>query len=290
MIDAAGAARSMTDGRLRKRLRIAHNWRDQTLARREYLATAIALFVAISPSAAQHPDSAVTTIHNVYLSISRADTVALRALLSGDLRWVLLSSGAVATKQQLLSAASHPIPGIRLEYQMDSVRTWQRGDVSTVDYALTTRRTFRAYQTVFTSRASDTFIREKGRWQLFRHTQTWLVHPPETMSLDSLQLAQFVGRYDRGNGYIDDVHFKEGYLVAQSTYEALMGSPGAHLYPVSRNTFSPERSAPMIAFERDEGGWVTGYVQQQPDGTIARAPRLANTKTLDTRPAPTTPR
>ena len=86
-----------------------------------------------------------------------------------------------------------------------------------------------------------------------------------------MQLAPFVGRYDRGKGYIDDVHFKDGYLVAQSTYEALMGSTGAHLYPVSRNTFSPERSAPMIVFERDERGRVIGYVQQQPDGTIVRA-------------------
>ena len=214
----------------------------------------------------------------------------MRTLLAADLSWVLVSSGAVVTKQQLLSAASHPIPDVRLGYQMDSVRTWERGGVSTVDYVLTTRRAFRAYQTVFTSRASDTFIREKRHWQLLRHTQTWLVHSPETTSLDSLELAPFVGRYDRGNGYIDDVHFKDGYLVAQSTYEALMGSPGAHLYPVSRNTFSPERSAPMIVFERDERGRVTGYVQQQPDGAIARAPRLANTKTLDTRPAPTTTR
>jgi hypothetical protein len=62
--------------------------------------------------------------------------------------------------------------------------------------------------------------------------------------------------------------------VAQSTYEALIGAAGAHLFPVSRDTFSPERFAPMIVFERDERGRVTGYVQQQPDGTIVRAPRL----------------
>lgn len=242
--------------------------------RRENLVAAVALIIAASSSDAQKSDSAVATIRGVYSSISNADTVALRSLLAGDLRWVLVSSGDVATRQQLLRAASHPIPDIRLEYQMDSVRTWERGDVSTVDYVLTTRRTFRDYHTVLISRSSDTFIREDGRWQLLRHTQAWLVHAPDTTSLDSLQLAPFVGRYDRGNGYIDDVHFRDGYLVAQSTYEALMGSPGAHLYPVSRNTFSPERSAPVIVFERDEKGRVTGYVQQQPDGTIARAPRL----------------
>jgi hypothetical protein len=241
---------------------------------RKYLPVAIALLVATSTATAQKPGAAVSAARGVYSSISRADTVALRALLSVDLRWVFGSSGDVATKQQLLRAASRPIPDIRLEYQMDSVETWERGGTATVDYRLTTTRTFREYRTVFTSRASDTFIRDDGRWQLLRHTQTWLVHAPDTMSLDSLEIAPFAGRYDRGNGYIDDVHFHNGYLVAQSTYEALMGSPGAHLYPVSQNTFSPERSAPMIVFERDARGRVTGYVQQQPDGTIARAPRL----------------
>jgi len=238
------------------------------------LATAIGLLVATSPAAAQGPGSAVTVAREVYATISSADTVALRELLSTELRWVLGSSGAVATKQQLLSAASRPIPDVRLEYQLDSVEALERGGVATVDYLLTNRRTFREYQTVFTSRASDTFTHESGRWRLIRHTQTWVVHPPDTTSMDSLQLAAFVGRYDRGHGYIDDVHFQNGHLVAQSTYEALIGAPGAHLYPVSQNTFSPERSAPMIVFERDERGRVTGYVQQQPDGPIARAPRL----------------
>jgi hypothetical protein len=244
------------------------------LKRREYLATAIALLVASFPAVAQHSGSAVTAATEVYATIARADTVALRALLSAELRWVLGSSGAVATKQQLLRAASRPIPDVRLEYQLDSVETWEQGGVATVDYVLTNRRTFREYQTVLISRASDTFTRENGRWQLRRHTGTWVVHPPDTTSLDSLQLAAFVGRYDRGHAYIDDVHFQDDHLVAQSSYEALVGAPGAHLYPVSQDTFSPERSAPMIVFERDGQGRVTGYVQQQPDGTIARAPRL----------------
>ena len=244
------------------------------MKRRDYLATAIALLVAASPAAAQRSGAAVTAAREVYATISRADTVSLRALLSAELRWVLGSSGTVATKQQLLRAASRPIPDVRLEYQLDSVETWELGGVATVDYVLTNRRTFRDYQTIFTSRASDTFTRENGRWQLRHHTQTWVVHQPDTTSLDSLHLAAFVGRYDRGHEYIDDVHFQDGHLVAQSTYEALVGAPGAHLYPVSQNTFSPERSAPMIVFERDGRGQVTGYVQQQPDGTIARALRL----------------
>jgi len=147
-------------------------------------------------------------------------------------------------------------------------------DVATAEYRLTNRRTFREYQNVFVSRASDVFVLRRGRWELVRHTQTWVLRAPATIAVDSAALAPFVGLYQRGAGYVDDVHFRDGHLVAQSTYEALVGAPGAHLLPVSGDTFSPEGTAPMIVFERDAQGRVTGYVQQAPDGTIARARRL----------------
>jgi hypothetical protein len=245
------------------------------LKRKAYLLVIASLLSTTASASAQSTDSAAAATRAIYAAISRSDTLALRRLLSPDMRWISANSGAVATKRQLLSAASRPIPEVKLEYQLDSLAAWKRGAVAGVDYVLTNRRTFRAYQTVFVSRASDTYVSEKGRWQLLRHLQSWIIRSPDTRTLDSLHLAAFVGRYDRGHGYIDDVHFHEGHLVAQSTYEALVGAPGAHLFPVSVDTFSPEQSAPMIVFERDEKGWVIGYVQQQPDGIIARARRLA---------------
>ena len=145
------------------------------MRREVYWATAIGLLAATPPAAAQHPGSAGTTAREIYATIVRADTVALRALLSPRLRWVFGSSGAVATKRQLMRAASRPIPDVLLEYQLDSVETWERSGVAIVDYVLTNRRTFRAYQTIFTSRVSDTFIRDHGRWRLLRHAQTWVV-------------------------------------------------------------------------------------------------------------------
>lgn len=241
---------------------------------RACVVVAACVIAATSAAAAQGTTGPAAATQALYTAIARSDTVTLRALLADDLRWVSANSGAIVTKQQLLKAASRPIPELRLDYRIDSIMTRERGAVAGVDYVLTNSRTFRQYQTVFVARASDTFARENGSWRLLRHVQTWIVHSPDTTTLDSLRLAAFVGRYDRGHGYVDDVHFLDGHLVAQSTYEALMGAPGAHLYPVSANTFSPERIAPMIVFERDERGRVTGYVQQQPDGTIARAPRL----------------
>lgn len=86
--------------------------------------------------------------------------------------------------------------------------------------------------------------------------------------------AAFVGHYDKGDSFVDDVHFHNGRLIAQSTVEKLIGLPGATLRRVSEDTFSPDGIAPMIVFERDATGRVVGCVQQAPDGSIARAPRV----------------
>lgn len=242
-----------------------------------HLLLCLATVVLGAAARAQQPaprDTNQVPTSEIYTAIAHADTAVLQPLLGNDLRWVIRTSGGVAGKAQLLAAAAHALPFVSLRYEIDSLRTWQHRDVATAEYRLTDRRTFRGYQNVFVCRATDVFLRRRGRWELVRHTQTWIVQPPDTTAADSAALAPFVGRYDRGTGFIDDVHFIDGHLVAQSTLEALLGEPGAHLLPVSANTFSPEGVAPMIVFERDTQGHVIGYVQQQPDGAIIQARRL----------------
>jgi hypothetical protein len=215
----------------------------------------------------------------IFAAIASGDTALLHARVADGLRWVSGTSGGVIGKDRLLAAAARTSSTVSLSYRVDSLQTWQHGDIATAEYRLTDRRTFREYMPTFISRASDVYVRrgvgsEPRRWELMRHTQTWIVRAPDTTSMDVLALRDFVGRYDRGAGYIDDVHLVNGYLVAPSTLETLLGAPGAHLWPVSSSTFSPEGSAPMIVFERDGSGRVTGYVQQAPDGPITRARRL----------------
>ena len=207
-------------------------------------------------------------------AIARADTAALGGFLSDSLRWFSPTSGAVYNKPQLLGAAARLPVAIKLRYAVDSVRVWHSGTVATAEYRLTDSRTFAAHTNALTSRGVDVFALEGGAWRLRQHVQTWLPRSPATIAADTAALRAFVGRYDRGDGFIDDVHLAGSVLMATSSAEKAMGAPGAHLLPISDDAFSPEGSAPLIVFERDATGRVTGYVQQQPDGFVARARRL----------------
>jgi Domain of unknown function (DUF4440) len=213
-------------------------------------------------------------VRATFEAIAHADTMALSGLLSDSLRWISPTSGAVLRKSQLLGAAARMPATISIRYMVDSIRLWRSGSTATAEYRLSDSRTFAAQTNTFTSRGLDLFHLEEGTWRLRQHTQTWVPRPPATISVDTAALRAFVGRYDRGNGFIDDVHLEPSGLMATSSAEKMMGAPGAHLLPVSENAFSPDGFAPLIVFERDGSGHVTGYVQQQPDGAVAHARRL----------------
>ncbi len=223
------------------------------------------------------PNSSVADVLRAnYAAIAHRDTATLRANLADNAEWTTAATGAVVSKRALIQSVAQLPQLVTLHYDVDSVNTLVLGSVATAEYRLTDRRSFRGYATTHVSRALDVFALEHGRWRLVRHSQTWIVSTPATIALDSAALSEFVGRYDHGSGYIDDVHFVGSGLVATSSAERAMGAVGAHLIPVSSDAFSPDGIASLIVFERDSAGRVVDYVQQSPDGAVTRARRIGN--------------
>lgn len=214
-------------------------------------------------------------LDSVYGAIARGDSAALRPWLADNLVWTDGGSGAEVGKAQRLAASGRP-SAIVPRFDVDSVRAQRTGEVALVSFRRVDRRTLGTYDTLGTYestarwRVLDVFAWRGGRWQLVRHTQTWLVAPVTPLALDSAVQQAFVGRYAVAPGVVDSVHWTGGALWATITGFP----PGARLVPVGASAFSPDGTGALIAFERDAAGRVTGYVQGYPDGRVLRRPKL----------------
>jgi hypothetical protein len=212
-------------------------------------------------------------LDSLYGAIARGDSAALRPWLADDLVWTDGGSGAEAGKAQLLAARGRPQP-VPPRLAIDSVRTRGLGDVALVSFRRVDRRALGGYESTARWRVLDVFARRGGpsgpRWQLVRHTQTWLVAPVTPVALDAAAQQAFVGRYAVTPGVVDSVHWTRGALWATITGFP----PGGRLVPVAASVFSPDGTGALIAFERDAAGRVTGYVQGFPDGRVLRRAKL----------------
>jgi hypothetical protein len=204
-----------------------------------------------------------------YEAIARGDSATVHRQIAADMHWVIGANGASINAVQFLAAVSHPqVPAPR--FDIDSLRARIVGTVATISYRRLDRRVSGATEVVDYSRALEVFVRRGADWILLEHSQTWVVQSPQPVTLDSATLNAFVGRYEVGPGFVDNVHWEGGHLVATSSTE----SQGATLVPVSASAFSPNGIAPLIVFERDASGRVVGYVQESPDGVVRRTHRL----------------
>lgn len=210
-------------------------------------------------------------VDSLYGALARGDTAALRQRMADELVWTDGVTGAEVTKPQVLAIVAGRPRGAVPRTEMDSVRVQMLGDVAFVNFRRVDHRALGGVALPTRWRVLDAFARREGRWQLVRHTQTWLVAPvPPFAGLDSAALQPFVGRYEAAPGYVDDVHWEGGHLVATITGYP----PGARLVPVAETVFSPDGVGALIAFERDATGRVIGYVQGYPDGRVLRRRKL----------------
>jgi hypothetical protein len=233
---------------------------------------AVVIACVVAPTTAAAAPTTVdfrTVLSGFYSSLAHSDTAALRPQLDDDLNWVLGANGATVNKAQLLAAAGRPqVPAPRFE--IGDVRARVIGEATIVEYLRTDRRAVGAEDFTTRSRVLDIWRTPRGRPLLARHIQTWLVGPATPVSADSLALQAYVGRYQIAPGYVDNVHWEAGHLVATASGQAV----GAQLVPVSTNAFSPDGVGALMVFERDPAGRVLGYVQGYPDGRVIRAVRL----------------
>jgi Domain of unknown function (DUF4440) len=202
-------------------------------------------------------------------AMARGDTAAVHRGITDDMVWVIGATGVPVTAPVLLSLLAH-VQNPRPQWSIDSVHARDLGGVATVTYRRLDRRRVGDYEGASWTRALEVYVMRDHRWRLVQHSQTWIVSAPDSIAADSAALSAFVGHYEIGPGYVDNVHWESGHLVATASGQTVGGT----LIPVSGSAFSPDGIAPLMVFERDASGRVVGYVQGNPDGHVLRARKI----------------
>ena len=206
-------------------------------------------------------------LSRLYSAIVKGDSRGASSLIADDLIWVIGADGSILKKPQLVAAASHPSP---VRFEIDSLRAHRYGTTLVADYVRHDHWPLGSSEFITSWRALAVIVQRDGGSRLVRHTLSWLARPVQPIALDSTALQPFVGKYQIAPGYVDDVHWEAGHLVATASGQAV----GAQLIPVSLSAFSPDGIGAIITFERDAAGNVVDYVQAYPDGRVIRALRL----------------
>lgn len=260
------------NGRFPQSRRAIHptdDMRSSTIAR----CVLLALFFGVAPSRAraQTTTEVREAFDSLYAALGRGDTAVLRTRLGEELVWTDGVTGRDVSKAQVLALIAGRPAGTAPRTALDSIEVRLVGNVAFLGARRVDRRSLAGVDLTTQWRVMDAFIRRPTGWQLIRHAQTWLVTPVTPVAgLDSASFQPFVGRYEVAPGYVDDVHWERGHLVATVTGYP----PGARLVPVSASVFSPEGVGALIALERDAAGVVIGYVQGFPDGRVLRRRKL----------------
>jgi len=165
-------------------------------------------------SAAQGTARSADRLQTLYRLIAKGDTLALGQRLAPDLRWTVGVNGVVLSRANLLAAVA---PGGSARFELDSVNEQRLGSLSLVDYVRVDHRQLGALDFVTRWRALAIFGGGGNDWRLVRHSLTWLVQPVTPIARDSGEMEPFVGRYQIAAGYVDDVYWEHGQLVATAS-------------------------------------------------------------------------
>ena len=226
-----------------------------------------ASFRATAQAEPADANAARARLETLYSALAHGDSTTARSVLGNEVVWIVGSGGATLNRAQLIAAAGRPTPA---RFAVDSLQTRRYRQTLIADYIRHDRWPLGDTSFIVSWRAVAVFVAVDTTWRLVHHSLSWLAKPVRAVAIDSNALGSFVGRYQIAPGYVDNVHWEAGHLVATPTGQ----SEGARLIPVSATAFSPDGIGAVLVFERDARGRVVGYVQAYPDGRIIRAPRL----------------
>jgi ketosteroid isomerase-like protein len=189
--------------------------------------------------------------------------VAEDCIFSGD-------SGYLHTKTQMMdNVKNFPVEYDHGLNQRDFV-VHLYGDTAALTYRVSTHEQFTDTDIVTEQRATETFVKQNGKWLLVARAWTNLpINLRKPVAVDTSIYKDYVGQYEwRPLDDVETVSVKDGKLWTQS------GTDVEEYFPLGADAFFIKPELGVATFSRDAQGRVTGYTYRKEDGQEIHVKKL----------------
>jgi hypothetical protein len=197
------------------------------------------------------------------------DQALLDAIGSGDKKvWELAlapdalvvdESGTIVNRDDFLRQLTPLPPGVSGSLQIASYSAQISGDLAAVIHTDDEQENYHGQMLHSYYLTTETWQLEGGQWKLHMVHVNAILKDPPAISLPSLTLQQYAGRYTGGADLV--------YLIQWDGKQLVGGREGSAMKPLEVEVrdvlFVPGQPRIRMIFQRDDTGRVTGYVDRR---------------------------
>jgi hypothetical protein len=220
------------------------------------------ILIASEPQKLSPAQQEIVDVHNARVSAFEmrnytvwSPYVAEDCIFSGD-------NGSLHTKTQMMdNVKNFPVEYDHGLNQRDFV-VHLYGDTAVLTYRVSTHERFTDTDIVTEQRATETFVKQHGKWLLIARAWTNLpINLRKPVAVDTSAYKDYVGQYEwRPLDDLETISVKDGRLWTRS------GTDVEEYFPLGADSFFIKPELGIATFNRDAQGHVMGYTYHRADG------------------------
>ena len=184
---------------------------------------------------------------------------AVMAALLDDQVVFVNEGGDIATKQDIVSSASPPPPGVEKHIEVTDWSLTPHGSTAVAKFTDVLTQKIGAQTIEYKFLSTEVWQKKKGQWLMISSQTLALQQDPPAIALPAALLDQYVGDYRMSDKFIYRIARDGDHLTGSMNG----GEPVMLQAELQDVLFSPGQPRIRRIFQRDAAGKITGFVSRR---------------------------
>jgi hypothetical protein len=184
---------------------------------------------------------------------------AVMAALLDDKVVFVNEGGDIATKQDIVSSASPPQPGIERHIEVTDWSLTPQGSTAVAKFVDVLTQKIGAQTIEYKFLSTEVWQKKKGQWLMISSQTLAMQQDPPAITLPAAALDQYVGDYKMSDAFIYHIARDGDHLTGSMNG----GDPVEIKAELADVLFTPGQPRIRRIFQRDASGKITGFVSRR---------------------------